>query len=279
MLTLVGVGDDQEHDLVERADGVPQERPCPQRPLDLLAAHVDVGDGPVVDGLSEILWGTETSTLLARTAALPGLARWGRSIEGGVALGAGDDVSAGEVAAGRAGLGAVAAEDERVVGQPADHLLDHLLAQVEQGAAVALAVAAHVDGQADRLATRERPDAHGENDQVQAVGEDGPLTTRAEGIAEVASTVHLAAGLVEEGVVEVHDQALGAFEVADEQRCQPAPEMGHVPPPRAQEAVVGVVGAAGVRIGDVHHAGDGAAARAEHAASDQGDKTGPWTAW
>jgi hypothetical protein len=38
-----------------------------------------------------------------------------------------------------------------VVGQPASHLLDHLLAQVEQGAAVALAVAAHVDGQADRL--------------------------------------------------------------------------------------------------------------------------------
>src|SRR2546421_12857517 len=94
----------------------------------------------------------EAGALLARPAALTGPGGRGRLVEGGVALDAGDDVGAGQIAAGQAGVGAVAAEDERVVGQPAGHLLlDHLLAQVEQRAAVALAVAAHVDGQADRL--------------------------------------------------------------------------------------------------------------------------------
>src|SRR6266487_2032661 len=78
------------------------------------------------------------------------------------------------------------------------------------------------------------------------------------------------AGLVEERVIEVQNQAQGAFEVADEQGCEPAPELRHVPLPLPQEAVVGIVGMEAVRIGHVHHAGDGAAPRAERPAGDQG---------
>jgi hypothetical protein len=159
-----------------------------------------------------------------------------------------------------------------VVGQPAGHLLDHLLTQVEQGVAVALAVATHVDGQADRLAAPGRLDAQGKDDQVQAVGEDGALAAGADRVAEAAGAFHLAAGLVEEGVVQVDDQAQSAFELTGEQGRQPAPELGHVPLPLTQEAVVGIVGVDALRIGDVHHAGDRAAAGAEHPAGDQGEE-------
>src|SRR6266487_580972 len=269
VLALIRVGDDHEHDLLEGSDGVPQKLSRQQGPLDLLATQVDVGDSPVVGGQGELGRGAEAGTLLARPAALTGPAGRSRIVEGGVALDAGDDVGAGQVAASQAGVGAVAAEDERVVGQPAGHLLDHLLAQVEQGAAVALAVATHVDGQADGLAAPGRPDAQGEHDQVQPVGEDGALATGADGVAEAAGAVHLAAGLVEEGVVNVHDQAQVALEVADEQGRQPAPELSHLPLPLAQEAMVGVVGVDAVWIGHVHHAGDGAPAGAERPAGDQ----------
>ncbi len=51
---------------------------------------------------------------------------------------------------------------------------------------------------------------------------------------------------------------------------QPAPELGHVPLPRPQEATASIVGVEAIRIGDVHHAGDGAAAGAERPAGDQG---------
>jgi len=129
VLALVRIGDHHEHDLLEGADGVPQERPCPQCPLDLLAADVDVGDGPVVGGLGELNRAAETGALLARAAAPAGWRRR-RVVESGVALDAGHDVGARQVAASQAGVGAVAAEDEGVVGQPVRHLLDHLLAQI-----------------------------------------------------------------------------------------------------------------------------------------------------
>ncbi len=73
---------------------------------------------------------------------------------------------------------------------------------------------------------------------------------------------------------QVQDQAQVASEVADEQGCQAAPELNHVPLAFPQEAVVGVVGVSAVRIGDVHHAGDGAAPWAERPARDQGQEEG-----
>jgi hypothetical protein len=79
---------------------------------------------------------------------------------------------------------------------------------------------------------------------------------------------------VEERVIEVHDQAQVAFQLADEQGRQPTPELGHVPFPLAQEAMVRIVSVSAVRIGDVHHAGDGATARAEHPAGDQVEEQG-----
>jgi hypothetical protein len=92
---LGGVGDDHEPDLLEGTDGVPQEWPRPESALDLLAAHVDVGDGPAVAGLGELGGGAEAGALLARPATLAGLAVRGQLVEGGVALDAGDDVGAG----------------------------------------------------------------------------------------------------------------------------------------------------------------------------------------
>jgi len=134
VLALGRVSDDDKHDdLLERSNGVPQERPRPQRALDLLAADVDVRNGPAVDGLGgELHRGAEAGALLARPTTLTGPTGRGQVVEGSVALDAGDDVGAGQVAARQAGVGTVTAEDERVACQPAGHLLDHHLAQIEQ---------------------------------------------------------------------------------------------------------------------------------------------------
>jgi hypothetical protein len=68
----------------------------------------------------------------------------------------------------------VSSIDQRVADpdtrQPDDQLLDHGLAKIEEGRS-ALAVQAHVDGQAQRFAAPGWPDAQSEHDQVQPVPE------------------------------------------------------------------------------------------------------------
>ena len=75
---------------------------------------------------------------------------------------------------------------------------------------------------------------------------------------------------VEGRVIQVEDRTPVAIEVAEQQRRQQALELGLVPLPFAQEAVVGIVRVDAVRIGDVRHARDGAAAGAKCPAGDQG---------
>ena len=177
-------------------------------------------------------------------------------------------MGAGQVAPGERCVGAVAAEQEVTIGQPAGHLLDHGLAEIEEGGS-ALAVQADVDGQAERFTAPGRTDAEREHDQVEAVREHGVLAARTDRVPEAASAVDLAPALVEEGVVEVQQQAFAQLEVSEEQAEQPAPQPRHRPRPHPQEAVVGVVGVHPVRVADGDHPGHRAAAGAEHPGAGQ----------
>ncbi|HXM55738.1 MAG TPA: hypothetical protein VOB72_10140 [Candidatus Dormibacteraeota bacterium] len=264
----MGVGDDHEQDRL-LADGVPEDGPRPDQALDRLPAHLGDHLAPALVGLEGELFGAgQAGALLARPAALSGPPRRGLIEDGGVALDAGDDVGTGQLPPGQRRVGAVAAEQEAMIGQPAGYLLDHGLAEIEQGRP-ALAVQAHVDGQAEWLAAPGRADAEREHDQVQAVREHGVLSARADGVAEAAGAVDFASALVEEGVVEVQHQALAQLEMGEEQPQQPAPQPGRRPRSRPQEAVVGVEGVHPVRVADGDHPGHRAPAGAEHPGPDQ----------
>ena len=99
--------------------------------------------------------------------------------------------------------------------------------------------------------------------------EHGVLAARTDRVAEAASAVDLAPALVEEGVVNVQQQALTQLEMSEEQAEQPAPQPRHRPRPHPQEAVVGVVGVLAVRVADADHAGHRAPAGAEHPGAGQ----------
>ena len=211
----------------------------------------------------EGLQGGEALSLLAGTTTLAGSGGC-RLVDRSVAAHPGDHLGAGQPDRGERGKGTVAAEHEAVLRKPPRHLLQHGLGQLVVGRP-AFAEQPHVDGQPKGLASPRRTDPKGEHHQVEPQRVDQALVGGADGVTEVPRSLHLAARLVEQGVVDVQaEHPRPGVDGPDRRRGDRFPDQLRAPGAGPEEAMVGVVGTASLRIGDADQAGDRVAGRAAH---------------
>lgn len=151
---------------------------------------------------------------------------------------------------------------ELPVGEPPHQATNRRGGEVEQGGA-ALPVEADGEGEGEGLATPWRLYARGEDLEVEASVVNDGAAAGAHGIPEHAGAVDLPSPSVEQGVVEEEVDASLLGDEADEALGGEVPKIVEGPSGGADQAVVGVMRAAADEAASTHHAGDGAAGRAE----------------
>jgi len=105
--------------------------------------------------------------------------------------------------------------------------------------------------------------AQGEDNKVESSVEDDGVRRGADGIAEDAGAVDVAAATVEEGIVEEEVDATVRGEVTNQERGSEVPEFVDGPHGGPHEAVVGIVGPSVDETPAAHHSRDGTTGGAE----------------